>query len=119
MDPADPPPKKYEFKPKEFERVNAPPGSSVGKSTEHDVFAILQQNRAIEQRKGLGEIEIKKVRSRRKRDYWLLLIPSVLLLGVITWQSRSNPFFLVCGLTGIVVVALGLTWIMWHVMDDY
>jgi hypothetical protein len=142
MEPVDPPPKKYDLKEREFKRENIP-GAAVPTAKDlamissqrtptapkptvnpkpgdpNDVYAILQQNRAVEKKMGLGEVEIKKVKSRRKRDYWLLVIPCNLLVGVITWQGRADPFVLVCGIAGIVLVTLSLTWIMFHIMEDY
>ena len=85
----------------------------------NDVYAVLAQNRAVAQKHGQNEVVFKQVRSRRKRDYWLLIVPSNLLLAILTWQGRDNPFILVCGLTGMVLVSLGITWIMWQVMNDY
>lgn len=117
MQPDDPPPKKYDLKPREFERLN--PRGPAGKGTEHDVYAILQQNRAVEQRLGLGEVEIRKKKSRRKRDFWLLLIGGNLLVAGLVAVGRFNLISLIFGLAGMVVLSVGLTWIMWFVMDDY
>jgi hypothetical protein len=118
MEPDEPPRKDYVMKEREFERVNAVPGTQA-RSSEHDIHSILEQNRAVEQRKGLNEVVIKQTVSRRKRDFWLLFVPSNLLLAILTWQGRDNPFFLTAGLSAMVLVSLGLTWIMWFVMGDY
>jgi hypothetical protein len=147
-DEPDPPPKVYGFKDRAFKRDNAPasasppppsakehailaghvapatrkipPSGGVNRAADpNDVYAVLQQNLAVERKIGIGEVEIRKVKSRRKRDYWLLVVPSVLLLSVITWLGRGNPFVLVCGIAGIVVATLGITWIMFHIMEDY
>jgi hypothetical protein len=117
MKPEDPAPKKYGMKPREFERLN-PPGPA-GKGAEHDVFAILQQNRSVEQRKGLGEVEIRETRSRRKRDYWLVLIGGNLLIVGLVALGRFNLISVLFGLAGVVILSLTITWIMWFVMDDY
>lgn len=158
-DEADPPPRTYGFKPKEFERLNVPspsqapppsakdlavlaghsarkptpPGSASGSTPTpppaagplpgdpNDVFAIRREVRAREQADGGDVVKIKKVRSRRKRDYWLLLIASNVLFGTVTAMgiTQRNPMFLAYGLAGVVIVSLGLTWIMWFVMSDY
>ena len=118
MEPEDPPRKYYTTKPREFDRVNAVPGTQA-KSDEHDIHALLRHNRAVEKSAKINEVEIKRVTSRRKRDYWLLLVPGNLLVAVLTWPGRGNPFVLVCGLSGMVALSLGLTWIMWFVMSDY
>jgi hypothetical protein len=144
MEPDDPPRKNYATKPREFERVNAPssavppmptaqdlaklagspvptrPGPGRPKADDpNDVYAVLQQNRAVAQKHGQNEVVIKKTISRRKRDFWLLIVPSNLLLAVLTWQGRGDPLILVCGLSGMVVASLSITWIMWQVMNDY
>ncbi len=144
MEPDDPPPKVYGFKQREFKRDNArgsdvppvptakelaimagpvtasPKGAAGPKPGDpNDVHVLLQHNRAIEKEFGLDHIDIRKVKSRRRRDYWLLLVSSELLLGVITWQGRGNPFVFVCALAGMVLVGVTLTWIMWQVMDKY
>ena len=144
MEPEDPPRKNYVTKPREFERVNlpaadAPPvptardlarlagnpvptprGATGPKAGDpNDVFAVLGHNRAVEKKHGGDEVVLKKVRSRRQRDFWLLLVPSNLLLAVLTWQGRGDPLILVCGLAGMVVASLSITWIMWQVMSDY
>ncbi len=118
MDDIDPPRKHYDLKPRKFEQVNAP-GIAPEKSTAHDVHAMLQQNRAVEQKAGINEIEIRPVTSRRKRDYWLVFIPSVGFLGLLAWLGRGNLYVLVSASAGIIIVSVGLTWIMWFVMDDY
>ena len=118
MEPADPPPKKYETKPREFERVNAPAGDA-GKSTEHDVYKILQHNRAVEQQAGLNEVKIRPVKSRRKRDYWLTLLLGNLLLGIVGLLGIGNVFVMVSAFAGIIIFSLGVTWVMWFVMEDY
>jgi predicted phage tail protein len=119
MESEDPPRKIYTTKPREFERVNAPPGNKAGKSTEHDVYAILQQNRSVERQAGLNEVEIRPVRSRQKRDYWLLLVLGNALFGLVGWIARNNAFFFVSAVSGAVIFSVGLTWIMWVVMNDY
>ena len=115
---SDPAPKKYGFKANEFTRVNAEPGSQAP-SADHDVYAILQANRAREQEHRLGEVEVKVVKSRRRRDYWMLLLLTNALLAVIAWQSRGNLVVLCSTGAGIIIASIGLTWIMWFVMDDY
>jgi len=144
MDAPDPPRKNYDFKERTFRRDNAPssgqppmptakelammagPAAPTAKSPRtpkagdpNDVFALLQHNRSMENRLGLDQVEIRKIKSRRKRDYWLLLLSSEALLGVITYLGRGNPVTFVCGLAGMVMVGVSLTGIMWQIMDRY
>lgn len=144
MEPDEPPRRNYEFKERDFQRDNVrAPGEarlptaeelakmaggplSSGRGANgpkagdpNDVFKVLQHNRAMAEKHRLNEVAIRKVSSKRRRDFWLLLVPSDLLLGTLVWQARSNPVVLVFGLAGLIIVTLGLTWVMWFVMDDY
>ena len=148
-DEADPPRKNYGFKDREFKRDNVPTSdltrnptvqelakmagaapskakgdlSTVGpaKADPNDVHAVLQRNREAEKKLGGDEIEVKKVSSHRKRDYWLVFLTAELVFGgvVTLGLKQQNPFFLVFGLTGMVIFGLAITWIMWQLMDRY
>ena len=118
MEPTDPPRKHYGLKAREFDRVNTP-GKMPEKSTEHDIYTILQQNRAIEQQNGKDNVGIKPVKSRRNRDYWMLMVGGNLLIAGLVAVSRFNPISLIFGLAGAVILSLSLTWVMWFVMSDY
>jgi hypothetical protein len=119
MEPEDPPRKFYSTKPREFQRVNAAPGSAVGKAHAPDVHAILRQNRAAEKQAGLNPVIPRPVRSRRRREYWQLLALGNALFGLGVWAGRNNAFFFVSAVSGAVIFSVGLTWIMWVVMNDY
>jgi hypothetical protein len=119
MEPTDPPRKYYGLKAREFEHLNAP-GKAPEKSTEHDIFAMLEQNRTIEKQLGKDVIEIApKKKSRRKSDYWLVLIGGNLIILVMVAVARFNLFSLLFGGSGMIILTLSLTWVMWVVMDDY
>jgi hypothetical protein len=118
MEPDDPPRKHYGLKARQFEHLNAP-DKAPEKSTEHDVFAMLEQNRSVEKSLGKDRIEIVKVTSRRKRDYWQVLIGGNLLIIGIVAIARFNPISLLFGFSGVIILTLSLTWVMWFVMDDY
>ncbi len=144
MEPDDPPPKVYGFKEREFKRDNAPTTPPPPSAKEHaimsghlarkpqassgganrtadpnDVYAVLQHNRAVENKAGLNEVQIREIKSRRKREYWLTLVAgNLFIVGVVT-LSGFNPFSLIYGLAGIVMFSIGLTWIMWQIMAKY
>ena len=145
-DEPEPPPKVYGFKEREFKRENNPasglppmptakdhaimsghlarkPQASSGgvnrTADPNDVYAVLQQNRAVEEKLGFDEMEIRKIKSRRMREYWLtLIVGNLFIVGVVTLIG-FNPFTLVYGLAGIVMFSLGLTWVMWQIMAKY
>lgn len=141
-DEPDPPRKFYDFKEREFVRDNelgATPmptakelaqmagnyhnpkpreyGAKV--SDPNDVYQVLEQNRRFEQKHNLDAIEIRKIRTRKWRDYLILIIPVELLLGTVTVLGRGNPVLFVSGLAGMVMIFTIVTWIMWQIMDRY
>jgi len=103
-DPLDPPRKMYGLKPRAFEHLNAPKTAP---------------EKSVEQRHGHDEIEIRPKRSRRKRDYWLLLVGGNLLILGLVALARFNPISVIYGFSGVVILTLSLTWVMWFVMNDY
>lgn len=146
MEPDDPPRKNYGFKEREFKHDNTPASPPPPTAKEHaitaghvasasrkvpspggvnrtadpnDVYTVLQQNRAEEKKAGLNEVQIKEIKSKRKRDYWLTLIGgNIFIVGVVTLIG-FNVFTLIYGLAGVVMFSLGLTWIVWQIMDKY
>ena len=144
MEPDDPPPKTYGFKEREFKRDNARPSEAAPMPTAqdlakmagpvirspkgatgpkagdpNDVFNALQKNREIEQAHGLDQFEIRKIKRRRMRDYLIIMVPTQVLLGTITFLGRGNPMVFVCGLAAMVMLGVTITWIMWQLMDRY
>ena len=144
MEPDDPPPKVYGFKERVFKRDNArasaappmptakelatlagpvvssPKGATGPRPGDpNDVFTHLQGNRAVEKRHGLGEIEIRKIRSRRKRDFWLLLVGGNFAIVSGVALSGFNLISVIFGLAGLIIFTLGVSWVMWQVMDKY
>jgi hypothetical protein len=145
MEPDDPPRKNYGFKDREFKRDNALAGAhpplptardlavmagpaapaasrarAGPKSNDpNDVYEVLQQNRATERKFGGDEIEIREVRSRRRREFWILLVGgNVVIIGGVL-LSGINVITVVFGLAGLIIFSLGLSWVMWQVMDNY
>ena len=144
-DEADPPRKNYGFKEREFKRDNPLPSEAApmptakelammaGPVAQHgkaaagaqkaddpnDVYAVLQGNRTVEKQLGLNEVEIRQIKNRRKRDYWLIMLTVEPTLGLIAYLGRGNPFVLACSVAGMGFLALGFTWIMWQVMSKY
>ena len=144
-DEPDPPRKFYQLKPKEFEAVNPPSNLPPVDSTpttvrghlraanegpilrphqappaETEVHALLRDNHARANAAGLNDVAPRVRRpSRRKRDYWLLLIPINAFFAFMAFGPYRNPMTLAYGIGGMIVFTLGLTWVMWFVMDDY
>ena len=144
-DAPDPPRKFYQLKQKEFEIVNAPSGAAAADSTpthvrghlraannaplkpaatppprENEVHALLRDNLARANAAGLNDLAPPpKRRSRRKRDYFLLLVPVDAFFAYMAFGPGANAATFAYGLGGIALYTCGLTWVMWFVMDDY
>ena len=121
----------YKLKQKEFERVEplAPPPAERNPALDarakagdpNDVFALRQQLRAREQNQGMDALKAAPPRkSRRKRDYWLLMIlGNAFFLSLPTLVFRGNIVVALYSGAGIIFLSLGATWVMWFIMDDY
>ncbi len=146
-DEADPPRKNYGFKEREFKRDNRPasasqppmpsatdlaklaggpvvssaPKNQPKASDPNDVHAVLAANRAVERKFGGDNVKFTTTGSRKKRDYWLVFLAAEVVFGgiVALGVRQSNPFFLVFGLTGMVIFGIAITWIMWQLVDRY
>ncbi len=148
MEPDDPPPKVYGFKEREFKRDNAPasasppppsakelaimaghadpapqkgpPSGGVNRAADpNDAYAVLRQNRAVEQKAGLNEVDVKPPKTRRKRDFWQgLAIGYVVLVGGMAIGHFNLASVVACG-SLMVFYTIGLWWIMFHILSDY
>ncbi|MBA4137586.1 MAG: hypothetical protein C0518_09745 [Opitutus sp.] len=125
-DEPEPTPRTFTFKPKEFERVNAP-RPEVGDDTPaaaplaKDVFAMQRDLRAREIAAGMDQLKpVDRPESkRRRRDYWLLLLTGYAILASAALIFPGNPVVLLYVFAGIVLFSIGLTWVMWFVMGRY
>lgn len=143
-DEPDPPRKYYGFKEREFQRDNAPASQSPPQPTAedlaklagnpvpkaqtpgpaksadpNDVFNVLQQNRTVEQRRGADNLEIKKARSRRTKEFWLILVGgNAVIIGFVI-LGGFNVVSVIYGLAAVIVFSLSLSWVMWQVMNKY
>jgi hypothetical protein len=147
MEPDDPPRKVYGFKERDFKRDNAPASAAPPPPTvkelammsgtppvdssrrkaaptakpgdPNDVYAVLRENQRLAKQHGLNEVEIKKIKSRRKRDFWLVLVGGNLAIIGAVVLTNINVVTVIFGLAGLIVFSIGLSWIMWQVMDRY
>jgi hypothetical protein len=95
--------------------VNGPVNHANGV---HDILELNRRRAATS-----GEFTLKEQpprRSRRKRDYWILVIManggSVGFMGLVT---RFDGAAMLGGLGAGLFFTFALTWIMWFVMDNY
>lgn len=142
----EPPRREFHFKPTEFEVANRPAGATPADApidvkqlfrqaqtkspppaagaaapapAKNEVHDLLRANLA--RARAQGEHDVIPVRrvSRRKRDYWTLLIGGNLLVVAVVLLLQKNVISLIFGFSAMVFVSIAVTWIMWFVMDDY
>ena len=95
-----------------------PTGDKV--SAKNEVHVLLRDNLNRANAAGLNELAPKpKRRSRRVRDYLLVVISLNSFFCFAAFGPYSNAVTLAYGVAGIIFSTLGLTWIMFFVMDDY
>jgi hypothetical protein len=98
-------------------RLLNPPGA-VRKP--NDVQVLMRQHAAKMRRADLDESTPRPRRvSRRKRDYWIVLIPLNAFFAFFAFGPFRNPMTFAFGLGGMIIVTVGLTWVMFFIMDDY
>ncbi len=86
----------------------------------NDVQQLLRDNLDRANAAGINDVHTPIRRfSRRKRDYWLLLILLNGFFAAVAFGPYRNPMTLTYGIAGMIVTFVGLTWVMWFVMDDY
>ena len=114
----DPPPVKHTLTTAKFEAVNAPTATPTPVPT--DVYQVLRDNLARENAAGLNVVRpVPKRPSRRKRDFWLVLIGGNLAIMASVGFTSINVMTVIYGFAGVILLSSGLTWVMWFVMDDY
>lgn len=91
--------------------MNAPSSASPDPNA---VRLTLGENLKRANDAGLNDVVLPPPRrSRRKRDYLLAMLVGNAVLVVCTIIA---PVF---GAAGLVIYNVGLTWVVWGVMDDY
>jgi hypothetical protein len=114
----DPPPVKHTLTTAKFEAVNAPTTAPTPAPT--DVYQVLRDNLARENAAEMNVVKpVPRRPSRRKRDFWLMLVLGNLAIVALVVCTRGNTVSVLLGLAGVIVLSVALTWVMWFVMDDY
>jgi len=119
--PADPdpfpPPKKLTLTKAKFTAVNEP-ASAPPSDAAPDAFEILRINREREIAAGRDNFVPTPAprRSRRVREYWTVLLGGNLAVGIAYWINPSNYVFCIAS---AVILTVGLTWVMFFIMEDY
>ena len=112
--PGDPP--KFTPKKETFERVNLPMSSDAEPRT--DVQERLRRNKAVADI--LAEpLDLTPRKSRRFRDYLAALVVGNAAIGGLILVLPKNAVTLAFLLSGAALYSLGVSWVIWMVMDDY
>ena len=86
----------------------------------NDVHAILADNLARANAAGLNTLAPKpRRRSRRTRDYFLVVIPLNAFFGFAAFGPYANAVSFAYGLGGMILSTVALTWVMFFIVDDY
>jgi hypothetical protein len=146
-DEPDPPRKFYRLKAPEFESVNAPANAAPRDATPtsvqghlraanvsppvsssvpaaaqpaNEVQALLRDQSARMRAAGEDTVVPKpRRRSRRARDFWLLLLTANGFFAFTAFGPYRNAMTLTYGIAGMILTTISLVWVMWFVMDDY
>ena len=96
-------------------------GNSPPVNHPNDVHGLLELNRR--RAEASGEFTLKEPpprRSRRKRDFWMLVgLANLFCVGFTAAVSGGSPIVMLYGLACGGFMTAALIWIMWFVMDDY
>jgi hypothetical protein len=106
------------FRPREVTPMDRPSGHGGGEAI--SVQGMLHRNHAAARDTGpeLVAMPVKR-RSRRNRDFMVLLGGAVLAVGVLMAVFRHDRQMVGLALFGIVFLTAILAWIMYGVMDRY
>lgn len=90
------------------------------RGTPNEVHALLQDNLARANTAGLNDLAPKpRRRSRRLRDYLILVVPLDAFFGFAAFGPYHNVGTMAFGVAGLIVATLGIGWVMFVVMDRY
>lgn len=113
-DDPDPPRVRYGFKPTDRPRLTDKDKEAHPEPIE--VKQILRENLAAEQAKLAKKPEAPRWRSRRRRDYLLMItIPNAIVAALIMIPDFPLPQLF--GISAMVLYSITITWVMLFVMD--
>jgi len=115
MSDTDPPPQKYGLKAKEFKTENTP-ATAPAPSVHEILWKNLSRQQTFEAEKPM---DLTDRRTKRARDYWLVMSAGNGLGGFLWLLLPANPYIPILIPGGLVMFNLGLYWVMFQVMDKY
>lgn len=86
----------------------------------NDIHALLRENQHHANTAGLNNVALPpKRRSRRTRDYWLVMVPVNAFFAWWAFGPYANAVTFIYGIGGIGLFSASFTWVMWFVVEDY
>lgn len=108
---------------RELARIATGEGSALGTNAvanrPNEVHAILRDNLARANAAGLNNVSLRQRRSRRLRDYLIVVTLLNVPLGGAAVFFRHDPIMLVFILSAFVFFNIRIAWNVWAIMDDY
>ena len=114
-DDPDPPRVYYKFKPTRHERLTDKDKEAHPEPIE--VKQILRENLIVEEAKLAKKPEPRRWRSRRNRDYLIMITVPNAIVALITFGIPNSPFPRWFGLSVMALYSVTVTWVMLFVMD--
>ncbi len=109
------PREKLKLGPKAITEVNRPLEATTKPITVHEILAENLRHTVPAEK----PLDLRKPRSRRKSDYWLLMLLGNAVFGAGAYYFRLDPFIFTACLSFSAIFTVGVTWIMWQVMGNY
>ena len=104
------------FKAKEIMPLDPP--VAPGDEESINVPDILLENRIAEEESGWGRVKGGRRKSRRNRDF-ILIVGTIDLAFAVFIKAMSSTVSTIFGVAGITLVTTTFAWIMFVVNDDY
>jgi hypothetical protein len=114
-DEPDPPRVHYSFKPTDHARLSDKDKAEHPEPVE--VKEILRKNLAAESARLAARSEPATWVSRRLRDYLLLITVPNAIIAVIMYFLPKHDLIPIFGFSLMALYSLGITWLVWVVMD--
>lgn len=85
-----------------------------------DVSTLLRDNLDAANAAGLNQVApVAKRRSRRRRDYFLVLVPVNAFFAFWAFGPYANAVTFIYGLGGMAFFTAGFSWVMFFIVEDY
>lgn len=95
-------------------------GTNAPANRRNDVHGVLRDNFTHAEAAGLNDVVLpSKRRSRRKRDYWLVMSIVNGFFAFWAFGPYGNAVTLVYGIGGMAAFTTAFTWVMFFIVDDY